>query len=59
MVKDDQYYMGLAIKEALKGSYNTFPNPRVGAVVVANGKVVSKEVADTFDLGFTEVESLI
>ena len=42
MVKDDQYYMGLAIKEALRGSYNTLPNPRVGAVVVANGKVVSK-----------------
>ena len=26
---------------------------------IINGKVVYKEVADTFDLGFTEVESLI
>ena len=42
MVKDDQYYMRLAIKEALKGSYNTFPNPRVGAVVVVDGEVISK-----------------
>ena len=48
MVKDDQYYMGLAIKEALRGSYNTFPNPRVGAVVVANGKVVSKGYHKSF-----------
>ena len=48
MVKDDQYYMGLAIKEALKGSYKTFPNPRVGAVVVANGKVVSKGYHKSF-----------
>jgi diaminohydroxyphosphoribosylaminopyrimidine deaminase/5-amino-6-(5-phosphoribosylamino)uracil reductase len=48
MVKDDQYYMGLAIKEALKGSHNTFPNPRVGAVVVANGKVVSKGYHKSF-----------
>ncbi len=42
MLKDNQYYMGLAIKEALKGSYNTFPNPRVGAVVVVDGEVISK-----------------
>ena len=48
MVKDDQYYMGLAIKEALKGSHNTFPNPRVGAVVVANGKVVSRGYHKSF-----------
>ena len=40
--------MGLAIKEALKGSNNTFPNPRVGAVVVANGKVVSKGYHKSF-----------
>ena len=26
---------------------------------IINGKVVYKEFADTFDLGFTEVESLI
>ena len=42
MLKNDQYYMNLAIKEALKGSDNTFPNPRVGAVVVADGEVISK-----------------
>ena len=34
--------MNLAIKEALKGTDNTFPNPRVGAVVVADGEVISK-----------------
>ena len=48
MVNNDQYYMGLAIKEALKGSNNTFPNPRVGAVVVANGTVVSKGYHKSF-----------
>jgi diaminohydroxyphosphoribosylaminopyrimidine deaminase/5-amino-6-(5-phosphoribosylamino)uracil reductase len=42
MLKNDQYYMNLAIREALKGSDNTFPNPRVGAVVVADGEVISK-----------------
>ena len=48
MAKNDQYYMGLAIKEALKGSDNTFPNPRVGAVVVANGEVISKGYHKSF-----------
>ena len=33
--------MQLAIEEALKGKTNTYPNPRVGAIVVANEKVVS------------------
>ena len=33
--------MQLALEEALKGKTNTYPNPRVGAIVVANKEVVS------------------
>lgn len=33
--------MRLAIKEALKGKANTYPNPRVGAIVVMDGEIIS------------------
>ncbi len=41
MSNTNQYYMQLALEEALKGKTNTYPNPRVGAIVVSNEKVVS------------------
>ncbi len=39
---DDNYYMGIAIRLARKGIGKTSPNPMVGAVIVANGKVIGQ-----------------
>ncbi|MGM0641066.1 MAG: bifunctional diaminohydroxyphosphoribosylaminopyrimidine deaminase/5-amino-6-(5-phosphoribosylamino)uracil reductase RibD [Thermotogota bacterium] len=35
-------FMGIAIKEALKGMGKVNPNPLVGAVIVKNGEIISK-----------------
>jgi len=40
MNKNDEYYMNLALKLALKGKGRTSPNPMVGALVVKNGRIV-------------------
>ncbi|KLO22017.1 riboflavin deaminase [Marinitoga sp. 1197] len=37
-----EYFMKLAIKEAKKGIGKVNPNPLVGAIIVKNGKVISK-----------------
>jgi len=39
---DDNYYMGIAIRLARRGLGKTSPNPVVGAVIVANGKIIGK-----------------
>ena len=36
----DHNYMSLALREAARGLYGTSPNPRVGCVIVKDGKVV-------------------
>ena len=36
----DHNYMSLALHEAVRGLYGTSPNPRVGCVIVKDGKVV-------------------
>ena len=41
MNKIDKYYMKLAINEALKGDDNVYPNPKVGAIIVKNDKILS------------------
>jgi len=41
-VNPDKKFMRLALREAWKGLGITFPNPMVGAVIVANGKVASR-----------------
>ena len=38
----DANYMAMALRLAEKGLYTTSPNPRVGAVVVNDGKVVGE-----------------
>jgi diaminohydroxyphosphoribosylaminopyrimidine deaminase/5-amino-6-(5-phosphoribosylamino)uracil reductase len=38
----DSHFMKLALREAIKGSGRTSPNPLVGAVVVKNGEVVGR-----------------
>jgi len=40
--KKDLIYMKLALAEALKGLGKTSPNPLVGAVIVKNGRIISK-----------------
>ncbi|SDO81756.1 bifunctional diaminohydroxyphosphoribosylaminopyrimidine deaminase/5-amino-6-(5-phosphoribosylamino)uracil reductase RibD [Desulforhopalus singaporensis] len=39
---NDEHYMQMAVQEARKGQGRTSPNPCVGAVIVKNGKLVSK-----------------
>ena len=39
---DDKYYMKIAIRLARKGIGKTSPNPMVGAVIVANGKIIGR-----------------
>ena len=39
---DDNYYMGIAIRLARKGIGKTSPNPMVGAVIVAKGKIIGQ-----------------
>lgn len=40
--KTDEKWMALALKEALKGQFRSWPNPWVGAVLVKNGRLISK-----------------
>ena len=35
---DDKFYMNLALSEAWKYQFLTYPNPAVGCVVVKNSK---------------------
>ncbi len=39
---DDSYYMRIAIRLAMRGVGKTSPNPMVGAVIVANGKIIGQ-----------------
>jgi diaminohydroxyphosphoribosylaminopyrimidine deaminase/5-amino-6-(5-phosphoribosylamino)uracil reductase len=41
-IKNDQYFMRLALREAKKGIGRTSPNPCVGAVIVKDGEVIAK-----------------
>ena len=41
-MKPDQFYMARALRLAELGRYSTQPNPRVGCVVVSDGKVVGE-----------------
>ena len=41
MTKED--YMSVALEEAKKGMGFTNPNPMVGAVIVKDGKIISKD----------------
>ena len=40
-MKDDIYYMKIALEEAYKYKGNTHPNPAVGAVIVKDGNIIS------------------
>ncbi len=42
VILDDNYYMGIAIRLAGRGVGKTCPNPMVGSVIVANGKIIGQ-----------------
>ncbi len=42
MSVEDIHYMSLAVRLAEKGRYTTMPNPRVGCVIVGDGKIVGQ-----------------
>ncbi|MFH1778078.1 MAG: bifunctional diaminohydroxyphosphoribosylaminopyrimidine deaminase/5-amino-6-(5-phosphoribosylamino)uracil reductase RibD [Candidatus Omnitrophota bacterium] len=42
MLRKDIYYMQAALKQALHAQGRTRPNPMVGAVLVKNGKIISR-----------------
>ena len=55
---NDQYYMRLALKLALKAKGKTSPNPLVGAVVVKNGLIVGKGFHHQAGLRHAEIYAL-
>lgn len=54
----DEKFMRLAFKEALKGQYQTWPNPWVGAVLVKAGRVVARGWHRGAGLPHAEAEAL-
>jgi len=54
----DEKFMHLALKEARKGEFQTWPNPWVGAVLVKAGKVVAKGWHRGVGLPHAEAEAL-
>ncbi|MDD5281150.1 MAG: bifunctional diaminohydroxyphosphoribosylaminopyrimidine deaminase/5-amino-6-(5-phosphoribosylamino)uracil reductase RibD [Candidatus Omnitrophica bacterium] len=56
--KTDEYYMGLALKLALKAKGKTSPNPLVGALVVKSGKIIGKGFHAKAGLAHAEIIAL-
>lgn len=55
---DDNFYMKLAIDEAWKYQFLTYPNPAVGCVVVKNGQLLSIEAHKEAGQSHAEVNAL-
>jgi len=56
--EDHQYYMGLAMRQALRAEGITSPNPLVGALVVKNGKVIARGFHKKAGLPHAEIVAL-
>jgi len=54
----DAVYMARALKLAAKGIYTTDPNPRVGCVLVKDGKVIAEGWHVKAGLGHAEINAL-
>jgi len=54
----DKFFMKIALREARKGLGRTSPNPAVGAVLVKEGKIISKGYHKAYGLPHAEVEAL-
>ena len=37
----DEHFMNIALQEAAKANHEVFPNPKVGAIVVVDNKIIS------------------
>jgi diaminohydroxyphosphoribosylaminopyrimidine deaminase/5-amino-6-(5-phosphoribosylamino)uracil reductase len=55
---DDNFYMKLAIDEAWKYQFLTYPNPAVGCVVVKNGELLAIEAHKEAGMPHAEVNAL-
>ena len=58
MTSKDKFFMNLALQEAYRGGIAVYPNPRVGAVIVSDGKVVSSGYHKTFGSSHAEFNAL-
>jgi len=56
--RTDEYYMGLALKLALKSRGKISPNPLVGAVVVKSGKIIGRGFHAKAGLAHAEINAL-
>jgi len=56
--KNDEYYMRLALKLALKAKGKTSPNPLVGALVVKNGRIIGRGFHAKAGLAHAEIIAL-
>jgi diaminohydroxyphosphoribosylaminopyrimidine deaminase/5-amino-6-(5-phosphoribosylamino)uracil reductase len=55
---NDEYYMKLAIALARKGRGYVSPNPMVGAVIVKNGRIISRGYHQRFGGNHAEINAL-
>ena len=55
---DDNFYMKLAIDEAWRYQFLTYPNPAVGCVVVKNGEILAIEAHKEAGMPHAEVNAL-
>lgn len=58
MLINDNFFMKLAIDEAWKYQFLTFPNPAVGCVVVKNGEIIAIEAHKEAGMPHAEVNAL-
>jgi diaminohydroxyphosphoribosylaminopyrimidine deaminase / 5-amino-6-(5-phosphoribosylamino)uracil reductase len=58
IMKNDEYYMGLALRLALKAKGKTSPNPLVGAVVVKAGRIIGSGFHAKAGLAHAEIIAL-
>lgn len=57
-MKNDEKWMNLAIKQAQKADYQTWQNPRVGAVIVKNQKLLSGGYTQRFGQAHAERDAI-
>ncbi|MCL2610316.1 MAG: bifunctional diaminohydroxyphosphoribosylaminopyrimidine deaminase/5-amino-6-(5-phosphoribosylamino)uracil reductase RibD [Defluviitaleaceae bacterium] len=54
----DEFYMKIAIEEAVKGVGETSPNPLVGAVIVKNNEIIGKGFHEKYGENHAEVNAI-
>lgn len=54
----DEFYMNRCIELARKGKFNTSPNPRVGAVIVCDGKIIGEGYHERYGKAHAEVNAI-